>query len=41
MALNYGNPGNWIVQTVVDLRKKSDTRRPNISPVTLSKPIFK
>ena len=32
--------GTWNLETVIDLRQRSDTGQPNSSPVTLSKPIY-
>ncbi|OWF46014.1 integrin beta-like protein C [Mizuhopecten yessoensis] len=41
MALDYGSPSSWNISTTVDLRKRSDTQRPNQSPITASKPLYR
>ena len=41
MALDGGKGGGtWNLETVIDLRQRSDTGQANSSPVTLSKPIY-
>ncbi|XP_069118968.1 integrin beta-like protein A [Argopecten irradians] len=38
--LSYGHNGDWNLQTIVDLHQRSDTGRPNSSPITSNKPLF-
>ncbi|XP_061186326.1 integrin beta-like protein A [Saccostrea echinata] len=40
VSLDYGSPGSWTIGTVVYLAKRSDTQRPNSSPVTTGKPTY-
>ena len=41
MSLGYGSPGNWSLQTKVDLRTRSDTGSPNNNPVTTAFPVYR
>jgi hypothetical protein len=38
---DFGTPGNVYFQTTIDLGARSDTAKPNSSPVTSSLPIYK
>jgi len=42
ISVNYGGGGGgrWRISTVVDLRERSDTGRPNYSPVSVGKPLY-
>ena len=41
MVLDYGWSDGWTIQTIVDLHPRSDTGKPNSSPITASKPMYK
>ncbi|XP_069118070.1 uncharacterized protein [Argopecten irradians] len=41
MTLDYGSASSWNISTTVDLRIRNDTNRPNQSPITASKPIYR
>ena len=40
MPLDYGISGMWNLETLVDLRIRSDSNAPNRSPVTSSLPVY-
>ncbi|CAC5420582.1 unnamed protein product [Mytilus coruscus] len=41
IGLSYGSSGSWNLETVVDLHKRSDTLKPNHSPQTTSRAIYR
>ena len=40
MPLDYGISGMWNLETLIDLRIRSDSNVPNRSPVTSSLPVY-
>ncbi|XP_060583834.1 integrin beta-like protein A [Ruditapes philippinarum] len=40
ITLSYGDGDAWNISTVVDLRSRNDTGRPNMSPVASGKPVY-
>lgn len=41
ISLGYGSGGSWNIQTKVDLHIRNDTHKPNFSPISTSRAIYR